>query len=76
MGIEEEYRKVVKEMEKKNLLEMSKEEAMANVPDDKNRPRYETVYEAYQKYGEVRIERMGLLLSIADFRGLLSGRIY
>ena len=55
-GHKEEYRKVVKEMEKKNLLEMSKEEAMANVPDDKNRPRYETVYEAYQKYGEVGID--------------------
>lgn len=55
-GHKEKFRKVIKEMEKKNLLELSEEEAMANLPDDEELPRYQTAYEAYQKYGEHGID--------------------
>ena len=55
-GHREEYRKVIKEMKDKKLLELSKEEAMKKIPDDENQPRYETAYEAYEKYGEAGID--------------------
>ena len=55
-GHKEEYRKVIKRMERKGLLSISEEDVMAKLPEDENLPRYQTAYEAYQKYGEYGID--------------------
>lgn len=51
-GHREEYRKVVKALKKKDLLELSTEEAMAMLPDDDELPRYQDAHEVYKAYGE------------------------
>lgn len=51
-GHREEYRKVVKDLKKKDLLKLSTEEAMAKLPDDDELPRYQDAHEVYKAYGE------------------------
>lgn len=51
-GHRAEYRKVVDKMNKEGLLELSEDEAMANIPQDEDYYQYQAAYEAYEKYGE------------------------
>ena len=55
-GHKEEYAKTIQELKKKKLLDLSTEEAMANLPDDEDLSRYQVAHEAYQKYGEHGID--------------------
>lgn len=51
-GHREEYMKVVKKLEKKGLLDLPTDEAMANFEADSDLPRYQDAHEMYTAYGE------------------------
>lgn len=55
-GHSAEYHRVIGEMEEEGLLDLSEEEAMAQIPLDEDYYRYQAAYLAYEKYGESGIE--------------------